>query len=210
MRKTWSIISDALNKKVKLSIPDIMSVNGEKCSDKARISEHINSFFTIIGSQNEKNIRRHEGSTYQNYLTNQYDSSFAFHLNNNNDRLRIIKKNIKMFHSKCYDGISTQHLKLIKKDLSKCLILRINRSLKCAVNARVGVEWEQPLLTKCPNGYATHTASDSKVLTLPSRGGTVSTNRERRKARHWRSIPVALDRWSSSAPKAVHLGEGTL
>ena len=43
------------------------------------------------------------------------------------------------------------------------------RSLKCAVNTRVGVEWEQPLLTKCPNGYAPHTASDSKVLTLPSR-----------------------------------------
>ena len=53
-----------------------------------------------------------------------------------------------------------------------------------AVNARVGVEWEQPLLTKYPNGYATHTASDSKVLTLPSRGGTVLTNRERRKARY--------------------------
>ena len=60
-------------------------------------------------------------------------------------------------------------------------------SHKCAVNIRVGVEWEQPLLTKCPNGYANHTASDSKVLTLPSRGGTVSTIRERQKARHWRS-----------------------
>ena len=50
-----------------------------------------------------------------------------------------------------------------------------------------GWEWDQPLLTKCPNGYATYTASDSKVLTLPSRGGTVSTSRERRKARHWHS-----------------------
>ena len=68
-----------------------------------------------------------------------------------------------------------------KKDLES------SRSLKCAVNTRVGVEWEQPLLTKFPNGYAPHTASDSKVLTLPSRGGTVSTNGERRKARHWRS-----------------------
>ena len=64
MRKTWSIISDTLNKKVKHSIPDIMSVDGEKCSDKARISEHFNSFFATIGIQNENNIRRHEGSTY--------------------------------------------------------------------------------------------------------------------------------------------------
>ena len=71
--------------------------------------------------------------------------------------------------------------------ISKITIFYIKRSLKCAVNTRVGVEWEQPLLTKCPNGYAPHTASDSKVLTLPSRGGTVSTNGKRRKARHWRS-----------------------
>ena len=70
---------------------------------------------------------------------------------------------------------------------AKGYILKSYWSLKCAVNTRVGVEWEQPLLTKCPNGYATHTASDSKVLTQPSRGGTVSTNGERRKARHWRS-----------------------
>ena len=116
MRKTWSIISDTLNKKVKHSIPDIMSVNGEKCSDKARISERFNSFFATIGSQNENNIRRHEGSTYKNYLTNQHDCTFAFHLINNNDTLRIIK-NIKMSHSKGYDGISTEHLKLINKDI---------------------------------------------------------------------------------------------
>ena len=42
MRKTWSIISDTLNRKVKHFIPDIMSVNGEKCNDKARIYEPFN------------------------------------------------------------------------------------------------------------------------------------------------------------------------
>ena len=68
-----------------------MSVNVEKCSDKARISEHFNSFFATIGSQNENNIHRHEGSIYQNYLINQYDCTFAFHLINNIDTLRIIK-----------------------------------------------------------------------------------------------------------------------
>ena len=66
-----------------------------QCSDKARISEHFNSFFATIGSQNENNIRKHEGSTYKNYLTNQYDCTFAFHLINNNDTLRIIKKTLR-------------------------------------------------------------------------------------------------------------------
>ena len=105
IRKTWSIITDTLNKKVKRSIPDILSVNGEKCSDKARISEHFNSFFATIGSQNENNILRREGSTCKNYLANKYDRTVAFHLINNNDILRIIN-NIKMSHSKGYDGIN--------------------------------------------------------------------------------------------------------
>ena len=52
----------------------------------------LNSFFAAIGSQNENNIRSHEGSTYKNYLTNQYDCTFAFQLINNNDTLHIIKK----------------------------------------------------------------------------------------------------------------------
>ena len=90
IRKTWSINSDTLNKKVKHSIPDIMSVNGEKCSDKARMSEHFNSFFSTVGSQNENNVRRHK-----NYLTNQHDCTFAFHLINNYDTLRIIKKTLR-------------------------------------------------------------------------------------------------------------------
>ena len=72
-----------------------MFVNDEKCSDKARISKHFNSFFATIGSQNENNIRRHEGSTYKNYLANQYDCTFAFHLINSNDTLRIIKKTLR-------------------------------------------------------------------------------------------------------------------
>ena len=126
MTKTWSIISDTLNRKVKHSIPDIMSVNREKCRDKARISEDFKLFFTTIRSQNENKISR------QDYLANQYDCTFAFHLINNNDTLRIIK-NIKMSHSKDYDGISTEHLKLINKDISKCLTLIINQSLNSGI-----------------------------------------------------------------------------
>ena len=38
-----------------------------------------------------------------------------------------------MSHSKGYDGISTEHLKLINKDLSKCLTLIINQSLNSRI-----------------------------------------------------------------------------
>ena len=108
-----------------------------------------------------------------------------------NTAARILKKIPKFSH--ITDILKDLHWLPIRQRITfKILLLTYQAyhntgSLKCAVNTRVGVEWEQPLLTKCPNGYAPHTASDSKVLTLPSRGGTVSTNGERRKARHWRS-----------------------
>ena len=38
-----------------------------------------------------------------------------------------------MSHSKGYDGSSTEHLKLINNDLSKCLILIINQSLNSGI-----------------------------------------------------------------------------
>ena len=38
-----------------------------------------------------------------------------------------------MSHSKGYDDISTEHLKLINKDLSKCLTLIINQSLNSGI-----------------------------------------------------------------------------
>ena len=39
-----------------------------------------------------------------------------------------------MSHSKGYDGISTEHLKLINKDLSNCLTLIINQSLNSGMS----------------------------------------------------------------------------
>ena len=38
-----------------------------------------------------------------------------------------------MSHSKGYDGISTEHLKLISKDISKCLTLIITQSLNSGI-----------------------------------------------------------------------------
>ena len=38
-----------------------------------------------------------------------------------------------MPHSKGYDGISTEHLKLMNKDLTKCLTLIINQSLNSGI-----------------------------------------------------------------------------
>ena len=92
MKKTWGIISETLNRSVPNSIPDTMTINGEDCSDRQVIAVNFNDFFSTIGESNQKNIRKHNGSHFQDYLTNHTDCHFAFHLINNNDTICIIKK----------------------------------------------------------------------------------------------------------------------
>ena len=132
MKKTWGIISETLNRSVPNSIPDTMTINGEDCSDRQVIADNFNDFFSTIGESNEKNIRKHNGSHFQDYLTNHTDCHFAFHLINNNDTIRIIKK-IKLSKSKGHDGVSTELLKLINNDISNCITLIINQSLTSCI-----------------------------------------------------------------------------
>ena len=79
MKKTWGVISETLNRKVK------------NCSNKEIIVEEFNKFFATVGEKIEQNIRKHEGSHYRNYLTNDIRCNFAFHLIDNNATMRIIK-----------------------------------------------------------------------------------------------------------------------
>ena len=57
MKKTWNIISETLNRKVKNPIPETMTINGQDCIDKGTIAESFNTLFASIGKQNELNIR---------------------------------------------------------------------------------------------------------------------------------------------------------
>ena len=132
MKKTWDIISETLNRSVPNSIPDTMTINSEDCSDRQVIADNFNDFFSTIGESNEKNIRKHNGSHFQDYLTNHTDCHFAFHLINNNDTIRIIKK-IKLSKSKGHDGVTTELLKLINNDISNCITLIINQSLTSCI-----------------------------------------------------------------------------
>ena len=91
MKKNWNIISETLNRKMKNSIPETMTINGQDCSDKGTIAESFNTFFASIGKQNELNIRTHQGSHFGDYLTGANNCNFAFHLIDNTTTLRIIK-----------------------------------------------------------------------------------------------------------------------
>ena len=109
-----------------------MTINGQDCSNKEIIVEEFNTFFATVGEKIEQNIRKHEGSHYRNYLTNDIRCNFAFHLIDNNATMRIIK-NTRISTSKGHDGISSELLKLITNDISKCITVIINQSLTSGI-----------------------------------------------------------------------------
>ena len=45
MKKTWGVISETLNGKVRNSVPETMTINGQDCSNREIIVENFNSFF---------------------------------------------------------------------------------------------------------------------------------------------------------------------
>ena len=103
-----------------------MTKNGRDCKDKEMIADQFNSFFATIGELNERNIHKHNGSNFRDYLTSQFNCRFAFHLIDNTETLRSIK-NIKMSHSRGHDGISSELLKFIAGVISKCItLIKIN------------------------------------------------------------------------------------
>ena len=117
---------------MKNPIPETMTINGQDCSDKGTIAESFNTFFASIGKQNELNIRTHHWPHFEDYLTGANNFNFSFHLIENTTTFRIIKYT-KSATSKGHDGISSEFLKLISADVSKCVTTIINRSLTSGI-----------------------------------------------------------------------------
>ena len=91
MKKTWGVISETLNRKVKNSVPETMTINGQDCSNREIIVKNFNTFCASIGEMNEDNIDTHQGSHFSNYFTDDIKCKFAFHVIDNNAIIRIIK-----------------------------------------------------------------------------------------------------------------------
>ena len=117
---------------MKNPIPETMTIYDQDCSDKEIIAESFNNFFASIGKQIELNVPTHQRSHFRDYLTGANNCNFAFHLMDNTTTLRIIK-NTKSSTSKGHDGISSELLKLITSDVSKCITTIINQSLTSGI-----------------------------------------------------------------------------
>ena len=57
MNKTWSILSDVIGKKSdKSSLPQEFNIDNEILTDRAKISESFNNYFSTIGSKTGRNV----------------------------------------------------------------------------------------------------------------------------------------------------------
>ena len=68
MKKTWSILSEVIGKKSdKSSFPQEFKIDNEILTDRAKISESFNNYFSTIGSKTGRNVP-HTNSQYTYYL----------------------------------------------------------------------------------------------------------------------------------------------
>ena len=69
----------------------MMTIQGHECSDKKVIAEQFNIFFATMGMQNVHRDNAHDRHSFRNYLTNQTETNFSFHMIDNNATVRMIK-----------------------------------------------------------------------------------------------------------------------
>ncbi len=132
LKKTWSVISETLNRTKNVIIPDKMDISGHECSDKRTIVEQFNKFFVTTNEKTNLIEPNVEEASFRNYLTTRVESNFEFHTIGDLTTRQMIS-NIKPSHSSGYDGITPELLKLINNDISSSITLIINQSLTTGV-----------------------------------------------------------------------------
>ena len=71
--KTWRTVDNALNKKARKTIPDVISINNHLCTSKLKIADAFNNYFATICAINEiPDIP----TPYTTYLNNATKSTF--------------------------------------------------------------------------------------------------------------------------------------
>ncbi len=132
LKKTWSIISETLNKSKRSLIPESMTINGADCCNIDIIVNQFNTFFSTITEQNNVNLDTHEESSFSDYLTENIQSNFQFSIITD-DMTKNIISNMKDSHSRGHDGINTELLKLIRSDICSSITVIVNQCLTTGI-----------------------------------------------------------------------------
>jgi len=132
IKKTWSIISDTLNRNRHVLIPDTMIIDGSECSNQQIIAENFNKYFATITERNAAFLTEYENSSFADYLNGNINNHFEFHTINDHITKRMIN-NLKTSHSKGHDGITSELFKLINDDICSSITIIINQSLNSGI-----------------------------------------------------------------------------
>ena len=65
MKKTWGVISETLNRKVKNSVAETMTINGQDCSNKEIIVEEFNKILLPLEKRLNKIFANMKGHTIE-------------------------------------------------------------------------------------------------------------------------------------------------
>ncbi len=133
MKGTWKTISDILNKtRRKKTFPLLFKDNEQIITDKLKIANKFNSFFTSIGPNLAKNITIPKNKHFKKYLTLNYNHNFNFK-DIEEATVNQIINNLAPKTSLGFDGISTKLVKTIKDALIKPITIIINQMLNTGI-----------------------------------------------------------------------------
>ena len=63
MKKTWGVISETLNRKVKNSTPETITIKGEDCSNREIVVENFNTFLLVLEKRMNTTFTHIKGHT---------------------------------------------------------------------------------------------------------------------------------------------------
>ena len=93
VKKTWDTIRTAINRrKPNSAYPENFVVNGESISDKKKISDAFNKFFTSIGPDLANRLDSSGKPSFSSYLGPRKQTNFNFRPTTNKEVGEIIKK----------------------------------------------------------------------------------------------------------------------
>ena len=115
---------------MKSTTPDAMLIKEEIFTDKTDIADAFNDYFATICSNNQ--VQPNDTPSYENYLNAPTDTSHSFQPIDNTVTLQLLSK-FTATHSCGNDNISNTVLKYISIEVSECITLIVNQSIKTGI-----------------------------------------------------------------------------
>ena len=133
IKSTWMTIKEVMGKGAKADkYPESFRHGNKTLTNKQDIVNHFNNFFTNLGPTLASKINNHSSKSYKNFLKNKTKTSFNFELVTEKEIEKTISE-LCPKNSFGHDEISTNHLKTLKKPISKSLALIVNQCLKTGI-----------------------------------------------------------------------------